>query len=406
MNAYIYRKMIGEHWFTTNENPQGYDECDQYLDGKIKSIPEGKSFMFLTDPHCRDTNTMNSPAIIGYVREMTGIKKVIQGGDIVHREDDRYMGAAEIIKYTNIMRSVAGEDYIPVWGNHDINTANAPEDDVARYRIPYTEIEKILYSHLTDRKCEDISAKIAYLDCDDEDRRQILALSRLHFYIDDEEAKIRYIILETGCQIEAERNGCVTKYFDVYNNGDLVMQYDWLYEVLMNTPDDYDVVVSGHAMLGYGSSREIVSGPLGVCKILSGFKTCSKVIVENPFPHYEKLAKYYAKGEHVYDFTSRKRKSNVVVIAGDRHRDIQAKADYDENGNFVSTEYQGEALSETAVIVNVVQTDAYGCTHRDEPEMKPGTNTEQCIEVVTICPDGNIKLTRIGAGQNREVRRE
>ena len=36
-------------------------------------------------------------------------------------------------------------------------------------------------------------------------------------------------------------------------------------------------------------------------------------------------------------------------------------------------------------------------------KMQKGTITEQCFDVVTILPNGNIKLTRIGAGENREV---
>ena len=35
-NAYLYRKLINDYWFQTVENPQSFDECDQYLDGKIK----------------------------------------------------------------------------------------------------------------------------------------------------------------------------------------------------------------------------------------------------------------------------------------------------------------------------------------------------------------------------------
>lgn len=406
-NAYLYRKLIPEYWFEQTEDAQSFDECDQYLDAKIKSIPEGKSFMFVTDPHCRDTNAMNSPAIMGYVRAISGIKKIVQGGDVVHREPNRYMGAQEIIKYNNIMRSVAGKDYIAIFGNHDINTANAPVDNVPHHRIPYTEIEKILFGHLENRVCEDISERISYLDCNDEDREEILAFSRLHFHIDDEEAKVRYIVVETGCQIEAERNGCVTKYFDVYNNQDLVMQYDWLYETLLSTPEDYDVVVTGHALVGYGGDRRIPSGPLGLCRIVSAFQNCEKLILTNPFPDKEKLCKFYAKGEHTYDFTSRNVRTNVVVIAGDTHDDTQAVADFDENGNWAYIgPYDNSPLSKTAVVVTTVQDDACESgphTRAGTSLMTRGTKTEQCFDVVTICKDRSIKFTRIGAGNDRLI---
>lgn len=407
MNAYLYRKIIGDHWFAQVEDPKSFDECDQYLDGKIKSIPEGKSFMFYTDTHDRCGNGGKTPALVGYIREMTGIKKVISGSDFLDRENNRYLGAQCLYAPINEMVSVCGKDLIMVFGNHDVNTANAPEDKVKEMLIPYTELEKILFSHMEGRVTEDITKRIKMPDCPEEDRNEILAFSRLHYHIDDPETKIRYIVVETGNQIEYERNGCISNYFDVYNNEDLVLQYDWIYQTLLSTPEDYDVVVTGHALLGYGGSAEkILAGPLGMCKILSGFKTCSKVTVENPFPYYEKLDKFYAKGEHVYDFTSRKRKSNVVVIAGDIHWDVQTKADYDDEGNFVSTPYTpGEELPETAVVVNVVQTDGLGsCNYYEKTyKMYRDTNTEQCFDVVTICNDGNIKLTRIGAGENRAV---
>jgi len=408
MNAYLYRKIIGDHWFAQVEDPKSFDECDQYLDGKIKSIPEGKSFMFYTDTHDRCGNGGKTPALVGYIREMTGIKKVISGSDFLDRENNRYLGAQCLYAPINEMVSVCGKDLIMVFGNHDVNTANAPEDKVKEMFIPYTELEKILFSHMEGRVTEDITKRIEMPDCPEEDRNEILAFSRLHYHIDDPETKIRYIVVETGNQIEYERNGCISNYFDVYNNEDLVLQYDWIYQTLLSTPEDYDVVVTGHALLGYGSaSDKILAGPLGMCKILSGFKTCSKVSVENPFSYYKKLAKYYANGEHIYDFTSRKSKSKVLVIAGDVHRDIQTKADYDENGNFVHSPYiPSEELPETAIVVNSVQTDSLGsCNYLENTyKMYKNTITEQCFDVVTICPDGNFKFTRIGAGENREVK--
>ena len=408
MNAYGFRKLIPDYWFSQTENPERFEDCDQYLDGKIKSIPNGKSFMFLTDPHIRGCNAMNSPAIIGYIREMTNVKKVVQGGDILHREPTKYMGAQEIIKYTNIMRSVAGEDYLPVWGNHDINTANAPIDDVATHRIPYTEIDKILFAHLKDRVTEDISEKIAYLDCSEEDREQIIALGRLHYYVDDNAAKMRYIIMETGCQVEAERNGCVTKHFGISNNEDLVMQYDWLYETLMSTPEDYDILVTGHAMLGYEKRfREIMDGPMGVCEMISAFHTRSKLSLYNRLSWNEKLCKFYKAGNHEYDFSTRKGNSRVVVLGADTHHDIMAVADYDENGNFVyKGEYDGSALPKSAVVVTSTVTDGYGATgSKLYPNciLEKGTTNEHAIDVVTVLPDGDIAFTRIGAGDNRKI---
>lgn len=402
-DAYLYRRLINGYWFEAAKEPRSIPESEGYLDRKIKSIPEGKSFIFFTDTHNICGYAGMTPAIIGYIRARTGIRKVILGGDIINREKSKARGAGELYKFIGEMTSVAGEDFLPVFGNHDLNSANSPEASVEDERIPYTELEKILFSHLPYRHCEDISKRISYLDCSESDREEILAFSRLHYYIDDDEAKMRYIIVETGNQYEYGRNGCIYEHFGVYNNNDLVMQYDWIYEVLLGTPEDYDVVVSGHAMVGYCGNESILPGPLGVCKLLSGFKTCSVVTIDNPIKN-GKLSRYYSQGIHTYDFTSRKRKSSVAVIAGDVHWDVQTKADYDESGNFVSSPYHGEKLSETAVVVNVVQTDAYSCSHYPKAHpMTLGTVTEHAFDVVTLCPDGKTVLTRIGAGKDREV---
>ena len=69
--------------------------------------------------------------------------------------------------------------------------------------------------------------------------------------------------------------------------------------------------------------------------------------------------------------------------------------------------YNGEKLSPTAIIVNSTQTDCLWGQSRRYPErnnpMTKGTRTEQCFDVVTFCPDGNVRMTRIGAGNDRKV---
>ncbi len=417
--AYLYRRMIAEYWFEIEENPQSFDECDEYLDGRIKAIPKGKSFIFVADPHCfmahkrplEKINARNSVAIIGYVRAMTGIRKVIMGGDVLERGANRYLGLQELLIYNNEMVAMAGGDYIVVHGNHDQNTPNIPLDkeSVDRFMIPYSEMEKRMYSHL-ERVCEDegrILERLSAANATCEQKREYLAYSRFHFYIDDNDAKIRYIIVDTGTPGQG-RNGVVEELFGVYNNGELILQYDWLYEVLMSVPKGYDVVVAGHALLNYGGRTDIAGVSLNVCKLLSGYRTRSKVTVNNPYGDNERLFRYYAKGAHEYDFSAAVGNSTVVVMAADVHSDAQTVADYDGDGNFVSKPYMGGILPETAIVVNSVQTDAWWGVSRKFPEkscpMVVGTRSEQCFDVVTICEDGEVRFTRIGAGQDRGIR--
>lgn len=417
--AYIYRKMIPDYWFEVEENPESYDECDQYLDGKIKSIPEGKSFIFFADPHLfkgetrplTPTNAMQSPAIIGYIRAMTGIKTVVNGGDVVNRASNKYLGLQEHLILNNEMVAVAGKDYLVVPGNHDLNAVNVkPESgDVGKYLISYEETEKKLFSHI-DRHCEDcekVSKKLDALGATPEQKKEFLAYTRLHYYVDDDELKLRYVVLDAGNQ-DGGRNGVVEELLGISHNKELVLQYDWLYETLMSTPEDYDVAMLSHCFVGYAGNTAITRNILGLCKIVSGYRSKTKVKVRNPLSDNEKLTLYYAAGDHEYDFTERRGDGTVVLVGADHHLDVQTKADYDENGEFVSSPYiPGEKLSDTAVVVNIVQTDCYSNQSRKYPEinneMTPGTKTEQCFDVVTICPDGNVRFTRIGAGKDRTL---
>ncbi len=417
--AYLYRKLIPDYWFDITENPQSFDECDGYLDARIKSIPDGKNFIFIADPHCFDAhkrplkpiNVMNSTAIIGYIRAMTGIKKVVMGGDVIERGANKFLGLQEFLIYNNEMIAMAGKDYLVVHGNHDQNTPNIPTDkeSIDSFMIPYSVMNDKLFSHM-ERVCEDeniILAKLEAAGATEEQKKEYLAYSKLHYYVDDDETKIRYIIIDSGTPGYG-RNGVVEELFGVYNNSEMILQYDFVAEALMSVPEGYNVAVAGHALLGYEGNTKISDVMLGICKLLSGYRTRSKISVKNIFSGNEKVLKYYAEGYHEYDFTKVKGNPNVVVMAADIHIDVQTKADYDENGNFVSSPYDGSVLPETAIIVNATQTDCIWGQVKKNPErnnpMEKGTHTEQCFDVVTFCPDGNVRLTRIGAGKDRIVK--
>lgn len=393
-DANYYRNLIGEHWFENN-----------YLDEKIKSIPEGKSFIFLADPHVRNTNLMHSPALIGYIRATSDVKKVIVGGDYIHIEETAALALAEMKDYIGKMRDVAGDDLLVVMGNHDFNNPNsnpnALVEDFIDKVVRYQDLEDVLMSGMKTRVCEDVSEKIAYLNCSDEEKQELIHYSRLHFHIDNPETKIRYIMLNTGAPRICNP---IWKFFGVSVFNELILQYDWLYETLMSTPKDYDVVISAH-QLYFSKTSDFYPVVLQLMKMISGFRAKQKVTVSNVHSDNEKITPYYAAGDHEYDFSDSKASGNLVVMAADLHWDAQQMADFDADGSFKSKPYEGEELSETGVVVNVVQTDSLGCSRYEKAyEMTEGTNTEQCFDIVTIKPDGSVKLTRIGAGIDREVR--
>ncbi len=390
-----YRSLLGDHWFK-----------DGYLDKKIQSIPEGKSFIFLADPHRSHGNLMKSPALIGYIRAKSDVKKVILGGDYVALEKTAALAIAEMDDYLSKIKEVAGDDLLVVMGNHDFNNANnnpnASVDEFKDRVVKYCDVEQVLMGDIKNRVCEDVSEKIAYLDCSDDEKQELIHYSRLHYYVDDPEQRIRYIMPNTGAPRICN---CVFKNFGVSVFNELILQFDWLYETLVSTPEDYDVVISAH-QLYFKQTNDFYPVVLQMLKLVSGFRAKCKVTVKNVHSDNPQVTAYYPAGEHEYDFTECKASGRVVILAADLHWDVQQMADFDSDGNYKSKLYEGESLSPTGVVVNVVQTDGYKSVHNPQKAhpMTEGTNTEQCFDIVTICPDGNIKFTRIGAGVDREVK--
>ncbi len=399
--AEYYKSLIPEYWFEPIDTPDG---TLPYLEAKIKSIPKGKSFIFLADPHrgaeWENTNKMHSPAIIGYIRAVTGIEKVVLGGDYINFDKTSEIAVKNIRDYIDIMSKPCGDGMIVVPGNHDLNNPHPTEDYDVR-TLSQRDLEKALMPYVKDAVFEDISERIAYLDCTEDERQELLAHSRLHYHIDDHNQKLRHIVINTGCP---RIGNTVFKYFGVSVSPEMILQYDWLYETLLSVPEGYDVAIHAHRLIQNGLER-LENYMLQMFKIVSAYRTRSKVTVKNLFSDNELVTGYYAAGTHEYDLTSAKGSGNVVILSADRHRDKQEMADYNDEGKFVSIPYNGEAVSPTGLVVNVTQTDAYRCFRpQNGVEMVPGTVTEQCFDIVTVCPDGGVKLTRIGSGFDRFIK--
>lgn len=400
MSAEHFKRLIPEYWFAPIDTPEGKLP---YLDAKIRSIPKGKSFIFLADPHRgaanENTNRMHSPAIIGYIRAVTGIDKAVLGGDYINFDKTKEIAVQNIRDYIDIMSEPCGDGMIVVPGNHDLNNPK-PTDDFDVRTVSQCELEKALMPYVKGAVFEDISEKISQFGCTEDEYQELLAHSRLHYYIDDNNQRLRHIILNTGCP---RIGNTVFKYFGVSVSPELILQYDWLYETLMSVPEGYDVAIHAHRLIQNGLEH-LENYMLEMFKIVSAYRTRSKVTVKNVFSDNELVTRYYAAGEHEYDLSEAKGSGNVVILSADRHRDKQEMADYNAEGKFVSTPYEGQPLSPSGLVVNVTQTDAYRCFRSDENRwMLDGTVTEQCFDIVTVLPDGKVKLTRIGSGDDRAI---
>lgn len=408
--AYLLQKNEIPDYYLETETPTSFDEGD-YLEQKIRSVPEGKHFIFITDPHV-PSNAMYSCDIIPYLKDRLGIKTIVMGGDILNRGQTKYVAANEIESYTRKMVSALGDMcYLPVLGNHDLNTVPAPgetEADVNQRIIPYDILYSRMFLPTAPYVIPDPATKLDGSDFSftSEQLRQLHDYMKMHYYSDDHENKIRYIVIVTGTTY----SGIVKDLFDCTNNSEMWLEYDWFYNALMTVPEGYDVIVAGHAIVKYGTtsspdSDEIVSNRLKFCQMLSALKTKGTVALTNTSEN-ENVLKYYSAGYHSYDFANAPDVGTIFCVSGDTHWDCQVVTYY-KDGSYVSEPIgQNQVFTDDAIMTIVTQTDAYNASkYPGQPyeskvhEMTLGTITEQCFDIVTI-GDG-VTFTRIGAGNDR-----
>lgn len=400
----LREKLIPPYYLSTVENPTSYDDIE-YLEAKIKNVPSGKHYIFVTDPHW-PSNRKNSPALISYIMNRLDIDTVIMGGDILDRSDTKYKGAAELLSYTAIMKSAIGKKYFPVLGNHDINTANTggyTPEQLEPLIIPYDIVLKNIFPPYIE---PDEATKLDSLGLDKETILDLHAYMKCHYHYDDFKNKIRYINIVTG----TTNPGNPKTIFGLSNYSELLLQFDWLYDVLMNIPDGFDVVLCGHALVSWGStasaeSDQVKSYALYVMQMLSALKTKGACTVTNDKDN-AKLNLYFSAGDHNYDFSNAPNVGTILALGGDTHWDCQCVC-HNKSGTYISeTISDSTVYQDDSVIAIVTQTDSQGKSSysgKDYAEkvhkMTSGTVSEQCFDIVTI-GDG-ITFTRIGAGNDR-----
>jgi len=421
--AYLIKQVIPNYYFDRNETAESKHDIG-YLDDKINSIPNGYHFMFVTDTHWND-NAKQSTKLISYVRDRIGAKFVLFGGDILTAHSSEAEAYRWLCNFTFDFKNAFGSNFLPVVGNHDLNAAGTTE-------------HMLMYSDLVPLFTQGCDNRFHY--CDYYDGRidsmasskgmtveQVAALKqyfRTCYYVDDAEGKTRFIIYNTGA---GEGGSGITTFIDSYIRGSFeeLLIIEWIYDVLMHTPTGYNVILSTHIPgdFSWDSDNETFLSSIRAkfAAVVAGMKARKNVTVylPNPISDYS-----WWGGESTmhFNYTYAPVVGIVAVIGGHAHVDKFGRYGFTDTsyttskfGSITSAvnalsytchqssdEYvQGERyVAEVPVILS--QHDAY--TKNSGPyshTMELGTITEQVVDVVTITPEGNIALTRIGAGNDR-----
>ncbi|MBQ8208733.1 MAG: metallophosphoesterase, partial [Clostridia bacterium] len=318
----------------------------EHIDEKIKNIPKGKSFIAFADWHFQmdgKRNSRKTTALIKYVREKTGIKKVLNLGDPIRSEDTfektRTMLRVSMEEY---FYDVFGKDGLFAVGNHDSNVtrwlgASRREEDpevegvngggAFNHLVTQDDVYNVSVKHIEDivKFDEKMIAKLDRLTypevgipdgiyySSEEIKRQAYVWAKMHYHYDDEENKIRYIVMDTG--------DCGLIGFYVLNmlwTAIFPVEYDWLVDTLKSTPEGYDIAVVGHL---FASQKPGEGGRShGIYKILSAFRGKRKVTfgIGNVNDNAKILIGDMEKN---YDFTDSTFSGTVFTMGGHWHRE-------------------------------------------------------------------------------------
>lgn len=418
--ALALRNLLPSYYLDYPANPASYED-DSWLDSRIAKVPDGKRFMFLTDTHWDlGMNAKLSPTIMQYVKERLNIPLVIFGGDVINRNDTKYIANQTVSSFGNICRSAFGNDFMAIFGNHDINCSNLDDELIAEHPVEERYLPcNITYQHLFKgnkrdadlwETCKDQFLQIAEDEHFTED--EILALEyecRMNYYYDDTVNKIRYIV--TKCRT----GGGYTSLNKLFGE-EFIYKYEWLYNVIHDTPEGYDLIYATHMVDTWPGDLD----DLTATKRMSNYESLPiallmgrklKVNKKTYVSHGSDNAwKVYPYTTRYFDFTDCKDIKNVFVLVGHVHKDLISVAYQDtEFATQIKVRwFQGENIDQitcapnNGVEIPIISTTTDAWRQSNIWTMVKDTVTEQAFDVFVL-QDSSIRVSRFGVGADREV---
>lgn len=375
---YLYRKHIPDYFLD--------DDNSMYLHGKISAfnaLTSDDKFTFWTDSHWL-WSAKNTMPIIGYVNSWCEIGKTIYGGDILGNGCNTTKAQAQYLlaQHQDEVRDVFGRDWYYVFGNHDINQSGGvpsgmtTEEFEAR-ALSFAEV----YANCI-KPYEDDGQVFPETNPLYPKGTEFYYWNRLRYYFDNENSKIRYIVLNSG-----------TPHNPLYNSGiigqsnynELYLQLGWLYDVLMGCPDDYSVVVVTHE---FSTVLPDMDTPAkSVAKMLVAMKNKASCTVQSGRAETTTTT-----------FNFENAKADVVMmLCGHSHTDTcMVCTGYDGSATYEA----GTTASSNSVLCVFTTCDT---RHNKEEQMTLGTTNELAFDLFSIDKTNRkINTVRIGYGNNRE----
>lgn len=328
--------------------PEYYNNGN-YLENKINTINNNSSlhgikFVFITDPHFK-YNQLHSLALLQNIKSKTSINCIICGGDFVQA----YGGENDISYARNIAFKYSKQLY-PDWfclrGNHDF-TIRTSSSDTSGITKPDSYSIDVVLRPISNWRYEQPTPTVSFLN------------DTMHLYanycwvLTDEIEKIKIIGF---CDMSSTNT---EKSFGIANT--ITNAYARYFAQLLEATDGYNVIVATHAPI--------------TDQLNGGYNTALTNIIN---AYNSKTSVSF--GSYTVDFSSN---TGVLIccISGHNHTDQSATVD--------------GVLHINTTCDALYQDDGYNRT--------AGTIYEQAFDVFNIdTPKRTIKITRIGAGNDRQ----
>jgi len=208
-----YDRLVADGKLKYDFSVPDYYLANEYLDNKVTAINNymdtcyatGDCFVFITDAHW-EYNAKHSPALIRYLHDRTGIAKLFDGGDVANG------GNVAFMEYTQTQQASMLKEAYFTMGNHEA----------------FGGVSSSYITNRFDRYHDDYKGNP----------------EQHYYYVDNERAKIRYIVLacyETGDGDNAF-NGIGG------SSAASQAQRDWLEDVALNVANGWGVVIIMHSL--------------------------------------------------------------------------------------------------------------------------------------------------------------
>lgn len=324
---------LPEYWLTHLSAKA--DECNTAL----AEAGEGAvAFWFFTDSHNK-YNSGYTGKLLRYMANATGVRRVINGGDILDYQNSQSEITALFDGFTSDVVNHF-PDMMLAAGNHDRNPYGTPVLTDAQYYEQF-------FSHMAQHGAD----------------------GKTYYYVDDDALKVRFLVVdsrETSIAYSISNGDAAEKAY-------AQAEAQWIYDTLNATPQGYTVIAISHVMWWGASQFPEGSAIIGsssmsqLCTVLNAYNN-------------------RASGNEwgiAYNFANAKGNASYVQT-GHTHIDYS------------------QVISGVLAVSTAADSYYYANKRPDNIAHELGTTTENAFDLVIVKPSaGTVKNIRVGAGSNR-----